>query len=193
VQQALAVRVSILHLYSASSICLFNPFSAYVFSVDPQPRLSGATMERPGPQRLIAYIGSDTLREADRVSTTVWWREVNSNWRTTLSAVSIIFSRHSDGTAGSNPALSATQSAHVTYILEKAETAREVRRSFRPQRTGESRLTPGSPDSASFLSVRNKNGSLQRPACALDGVRRTIVIPGDRQLHFDPSDLSVRE
>jgi len=32
-------------------------------------------------------------------------------------------------------------------------------RSFRPQRTGESRLTP---DSASILSVRSKNGSLQR-------------------------------
>jgi hypothetical protein len=35
-------------------------------------------------------------------------------------------------------------------------------RSFCPQRTGESRLTPDSPDSASILSVRSKNGSLQR-------------------------------
>ena len=34
---------------------------------------------------------------------------------------------------------------------------------FLPQRTGESHLTPNSPDPASILSVRNKNGSLQRP------------------------------
>jgi hypothetical protein len=33
---------------------------------------------------------------------------------------------------------------------------------FLPQRTGESRLTPESPDSASILSMRSKNGSLQR-------------------------------
>jgi hypothetical protein len=46
--------------------------------------------------------------------------------------------------------------------LEKAETPREMWHSFRPQRTGESRLTPDSPDSASILSVRSKNGSLQR-------------------------------
>ena len=37
---------------------------------------------------------------------------------------------------------------------------------FLPQRTGESHLTPNSPDPASILSVRNKNGSLQRPGCA---------------------------
>jgi hypothetical protein len=41
-----------------------------------------------------------------------------------------------------------------------AEIARELWRSFRPQRTGESRQTPDSP---SILSVGNKNGSLQRP------------------------------
>jgi hypothetical protein len=66
------------------------------------------------------------------------------------------------GFEGSNPSLSAKQSVHFTYILEKAETPREMRRSFSAQRTGESRLTPGSPDSASVLSVRDKNGSLQR-------------------------------
>jgi hypothetical protein len=63
----------------------------------------------------------------------------------------------------SNSTRSASQSDHFAYILEKAETPREMRRSFRPQRTGESRLTPGSPDSAIILSMRNKNGSLQRP------------------------------
>jgi hypothetical protein len=35
-------------------------------------------------------------------------------------------------------------------------------RSFCPRRTGESWLTPDSPDLASFISVRSKNGSLQR-------------------------------
>jgi hypothetical protein len=59
-------------------------------------------------------------------------------------------------------ASSANQSVHFAYILEKAETPREMWRSFRPQRTGESRLTPNSLDSASILSVRSKNGSLQR-------------------------------
>jgi hypothetical protein len=33
---------------------------------------------------------------------------------------------------------------------------------FLPQRTGESRLTPDSPDTASILSVRSKKGSLRR-------------------------------
>jgi hypothetical protein len=66
------------------------------------------------------------------------------------------------GLDGSNPPLSANQSVHSAYILEKAETPREMRRSFRPQRIGDSRLTPDSPDSASILSVRGKNGSLQR-------------------------------
>jgi len=46
--------------------------------------------------------------------------------------------------------------------VEKAETPREMRRSFRAQRTGESWLTPDSPDLASIISVRSKNGSLQR-------------------------------
>jgi hypothetical protein len=66
------------------------------------------------------------------------------------------------GLDGSNLPLSAIQSVHFAYILEKAETPREMRRSFRAQRTGESRLTPGSLDPASILSVRNRNGSLQR-------------------------------
>ena len=79
------------------------------------------------------------------------------------------------GLGSSNPLLSANQSVHFAYILEKAETPREMWRSFSPQRTGESRLTPDSPDSASILSVRNKNGSLQRLACALSGVRPTIA------------------
>jgi hypothetical protein len=66
------------------------------------------------------------------------------------------------GLDGSNPPLSASQSVHFAYILEKAETPRGMWRSFCPQRTGESRLAPDSPDSASILSVRNRNGSLQR-------------------------------
>ena len=66
------------------------------------------------------------------------------------------------GFRGSNPPLSANQSVRFTYILEEAETPRAMWRSFRPQRTGESRLTPDSPDSASILSARSKNGSLRR-------------------------------
>jgi hypothetical protein len=60
----------------------------------------------------------------------------------------------SKGPDGSNLPRSANQSVHFAYILEKAETPRELWRSFRPQRTGESHLTPNSPDSASILSVR---------------------------------------
>ena len=59
-------------------------------------------------------------------------------------------------------ALSATESVNFAYILEKGETPYGMRPSFRPRRTGESRLTSNSPDSASILSVRVKNGSLQR-------------------------------
>jgi hypothetical protein len=66
------------------------------------------------------------------------------------------------GLEGSNPPFSANQSVHFAYILEKAETPRGMWRSFCPQRTRESRLTPDLPDSASILSVRSKNGSLQR-------------------------------
>jgi hypothetical protein len=62
------------------------------------------------------------------------------------------------GVASSNPAC-ANQSVHFAYILEKAETPREMWR-FRPQRTGEIRPTPVLPESAGILSVRNKNGSL---------------------------------
>ena len=94
------------------------------------------------------------------------------------------------GLDGSNPPLSANQSLDLPYILEKPETSREMRRSFYPQRTRESHLTPNSPDSASILSVRNKNGSLQRPRYALDGVSPTIAIPGDRPPSFG---LTVRE
>ena len=77
------------------------------------------------------------------------------------------------------------------YILEKAETPREMRRSFSPQRTGERRPRPDSPDSASILSVRNKNGSLQRPGCALDRVRREAHhgagdMPGEAVILKDP-------
>jgi hypothetical protein len=67
------------------------------------------------------------------------------------------------GLGSSNPLRSASQSVHFAYILEKAETPRGMWRSFCPQRIGESRLTPHSPDSASIVSVRRKNGSLQRP------------------------------
>ena len=42
------------------------------------------------------------------------------------------------GLEGSNPPFSANQSVHFAYILEKEETPREMRRSFYPQRTGES-------------------------------------------------------
>jgi hypothetical protein len=66
------------------------------------------------------------------------------------------------GLDGSNPSLSANQSVHFAYILETEETPREMRRSFYPQRTGERRPRPDSPDSASILSGGNKNGSLQR-------------------------------
>jgi hypothetical protein len=67
------------------------------------------------------------------------------------------------GLDGSNPPLSGNQSVHFAYILEKAKTPRIMWASLRPQRTGENRPTPRSPDSASILSVGNKNGSLRRP------------------------------
>jgi hypothetical protein len=47
------------------------------------------------------------------------------------------------GRDGSNPTLSANQSVHFVYILEKAENPREMRRSFSSQRTGESRTHAG--------------------------------------------------
>jgi hypothetical protein len=51
-----------------------------------------------------------------------------------------------------------------------------MRRSFRPKRAGESRLTPGSLDPARILSVRNRNGSLQRRDAPLGAVRPTIAL-----------------
>ena len=52
------------------------------------------------------------------------------------------------------------------YILptfwRTGENPREMRHSFSSQRNRESRLTPDSADSASILSVQNRNGSLQR-------------------------------
>ena len=57
------------------------------------------------------------------------------------------------GTSSSNSLGSAKQPVFFVYILEKAETPREMRRSFSPQRTGERRPKPDSPDSASILSV----------------------------------------
>jgi hypothetical protein len=71
--------------------------------------------------------------------------------------------REIKGLDGSNPPLSANESLDFAYILEKAATPRGMRCSFCPQRTGESRLTPRSPDSAIILSVRNNSGSLQPP------------------------------
>jgi hypothetical protein len=60
-----------------------------------------------------------------------------------------------------------TISLHIcVHSGEGRKTPREMRRSFCPQRTGESRLTPDSPDSASILSVRSKNGSLSAAECA---------------------------
>jgi hypothetical protein len=84
------------------------------------------------------------------------------------------------GLYGSNPPLSAKQSLDLPYILEKPETSREMRRSFYPQRTRESHLTPNSPDSASILSVRNNKGSLKQPGSVLGSVRPSIASPGDR-------------
>ena len=66
------------------------------------------------------------------------------------------------GLGSSNPPLSANESVHFAYTLGEAETSRGMWRSFSPLRTGESRLTPDSLDSASILSVRSKNGSLHR-------------------------------
>jgi hypothetical protein len=57
------------------------------------------------------------------------------------------------GLGGSNPPLSAKQSVFFVYILEKAENARELWRSFRRQRTGDSRPRPDSPDSTSKFRV----------------------------------------
>jgi hypothetical protein len=52
------------------------------------------------------------------------------------------------------------------YILptfwRTGENPREMRHSFSSQRNRESRFTPDSADSASILSVQNRNGSLQR-------------------------------
>jgi hypothetical protein len=75
----------------------------------------------------------------------------------------LVFQPLLEGRESSNPLLSAKQPVFFVYILEMAEIPRELWRSFRPQRTGESRQTPDSPDSASIISVGNKNGSLQRP------------------------------
>jgi hypothetical protein len=66
------------------------------------------------------------------------------------------------GLGSSHPPLSANQSLHFAYILEKLGNPRGTWGSFCPQRTRESRLTPDLSDSASILSVRSKNGSLQR-------------------------------
>jgi hypothetical protein len=63
-------------------------------------------------------------------------------------------------TGSQQTAPSANQSVHLAYISEKAETLREMRRSFHPRRTGESRPAPDSLDSASILSGQNRNGSL---------------------------------
>jgi hypothetical protein len=78
--------------------------------------------------------------------------------------------REMKGLEDSNLPFSANESVHFAYILGKAETSRGMWRSFSPLRTGESRLTPDSPDSASILSVRSKNGSLQRPTALQAGI-----------------------
>ena len=65
------------------------------------------------------------------------------------------------------------------YILPtfwRRQKLHGIWRSFYPQRTGESHLTPNSPDSASILSVQNKNGSLSAPECALGGCSPTIAM-----------------
>jgi NAD(P)-dependent dehydrogenase (short-subunit alcohol dehydrogenase family) len=67
------------------------------------------------------------------------------------------------GLGSSNPPLSANRSHICLHFWRGQKTPREMRGSFCPQRTGESHLTPNSPDPASILSLRNKNGSLQRP------------------------------
>src|SRR5229473_2966830 len=73
-------------------------------------------------------------------------------------------------TGSPRTASSANESVHFAYILSKAETSRGMWRSFSPLRTGENRLTPDSLDSASILSVRSKNGSLQRPTALQAGI-----------------------
>jgi hypothetical protein len=78
------------------------------------------------------------------------------------------------------------------YILptfwRTGENPREMRHSFSSQRNRESRLTPDSADSASILSVQNRNGSLQR----LNALWAAFARPSplrDRQLNFDRSGL----
>jgi hypothetical protein len=84
------------------------------------------------------------------------------------------------GTDSSNSLRSANESVHFAYILEKPESSREMRRSFYPQRTRESHLTPNSSESASILSVRNNNGSLKQPGSVVGSVRPSIASQGDR-------------
>jgi hypothetical protein len=65
-------------------------------------------------------------------------------------------------------------------------------RSFCPRRTGESRLTRDSPDLASIISVRSKNGSLQR----LNALWAAFAQPSplqETESFFNRSGLSIRE
>jgi hypothetical protein len=96
------------------------------------------------------------------------------------------------GTGGSNSLRSANQSVHCAYILEKAETLREMRRSFSAQRTGESRLTPGSPDWASILSVRNKQVRFSGLSALWAAFAQPSPSRRDRKLNLNQSCLSVR-
>jgi hypothetical protein len=66
-------------------------------------------------------------------------------------------------------------------------------RSFCPQRIGESRLTPDSPDSASIVSVRRKNGSLQRPNALWAAFAQPSPLQETEKPNFNRSGLSVRE
>ena len=85
----------------------------------------------------------------------------------------------------SNSPRSANESVHFAYTLGEAETSRGMWRSFSPLRTGESRLTPDSPDSASILSVRSENGSLQR----LNGLWAAFAPPSPFQSLLSSSRL----
>ena len=97
------------------------------------------------------------------------------------------------GTGGSNPPLSANQSVHFPYILEKIETPRGMRRSFCLQRTGESRFMPDSPVSAGILSVRSKTGSLQRLNTLWWGFVQPSPLQETGGLNSNRSGLCVRE
>jgi multidrug efflux pump subunit AcrB len=65
---------------------------------------------------------------------------------------------------GRDPVGAAIEAGRIRFptLWRRQKTPHGMWRSFCPWRTRESRIAPDSPDSASILSVRDKNGSLQR-------------------------------